>query len=66
MHLEIDVLEVAFLIFMYITLKWLFRFFIMIFVIKVIANIKEKAVEKVVELKKTVNREDDKERDLPN
>jgi len=65
-HLEIDVLEVAFLIFMYITLKWLFRFFIMIFVIKVIANIKEKAVEKVVELKKTVNREDDKERDLPN
>jgi hypothetical protein len=47
MHIEIDVFEIAFLIIVWVTVKWVFRFLIIVAVLKVVGNLKAKAGEKI-------------------
>lgn len=57
MHIEIDVLEIAFIIFWFFFIQWFFRFVIMVLVGKLVEQMKEKAAAKVGEMKEKIGAE---------
>jgi hypothetical protein len=59
MHIELDVLEITFLIMMWMIFKWGCRFLIIVFVVKVAANIKAKAVESIGNIRKEFEGKED-------
>lgn len=51
MHIELDVMELIFLLFFSYLFKWLFRGLFMLMIIKVLGTIKKKGVEEIENIK---------------
>lgn len=54
MHIEIDTLEIAFIIFLVYAVKWFFRLLVLLIISKVVNQFKRKGEEKIAQVKQSL------------